>query len=283
MQKPDMQYFTTSEFAHLCGVTKHTLFHYDDIGILKPEYTGENGYRYYTIKQFYTYDVISVLKEAGTPLKEVKNYIQNQNPGLFLSILEEKQESLEKERLKIERMQKLLSSTIQMTKNALKADYDIPSIEECEAEHFIVMEIPKQESDRETLKRIRDHFEYCDKQNFYCELPFGCIIGKEKLEKKDYLHPDYYSNKIDTIQDSERLLIKPKGLYAVLFHKGPYYALSVSYEKLKEYISANHMKICGNTYENDMLSYFAAENPQEYVIKISIQICCDSEPIQDLF
>lgn len=85
------QYFTTSEFAKVCGVTKHTLFHYDDIGILKPEIVKENGYRYYSYKQFYTFDIIAVLKGTGTPLNEIKEYIQDQNTLHFLSMLKQKQ------------------------------------------------------------------------------------------------------------------------------------------------------------------------------------------------
>lgn len=47
------EYFLTSgEFAELCGTTKETLFHYDEIGILKPAWLGENRYRYYTPAQF---------------------------------------------------------------------------------------------------------------------------------------------------------------------------------------------------------------------------------------
>ena len=71
------QYFTTSEFAEICGVTKHTLFHYDDIGILKPEIVSESGYRYYSINQFFTFDIISILKEAEMPLKEIKEYVEH--------------------------------------------------------------------------------------------------------------------------------------------------------------------------------------------------------------
>lgn len=85
------QYFTTSEFAKVCGVTKHTLFHYDEIGILKPEIVKENGYRYYSYKQFYTFDIIAVLKGTGTPLNEIKEYIQDQNTLHFLSMLKQKQ------------------------------------------------------------------------------------------------------------------------------------------------------------------------------------------------
>lgn len=32
---------STKQFATLCQTTKHTLIHYDEIGILKPNYIGE--------------------------------------------------------------------------------------------------------------------------------------------------------------------------------------------------------------------------------------------------
>lgn len=51
-------YFKTAEFAALCGVRKDTLLHYDHIGLLKPQWVGENGYRYYAAQQLRTYDLI---------------------------------------------------------------------------------------------------------------------------------------------------------------------------------------------------------------------------------
>ena len=41
----DEKLYTTGQFADMCGVKKQTLFHYDDIGILKPVLVEENGYR----------------------------------------------------------------------------------------------------------------------------------------------------------------------------------------------------------------------------------------------
>ena len=52
-------YMTTGEFAALMGVSKHTLFHYDDIGLFSPEYVAENGYRMYSRYQLETLDEIS--------------------------------------------------------------------------------------------------------------------------------------------------------------------------------------------------------------------------------
>ena len=58
--------FKTAEFAALCGVKKDTLLHYDHIGLLKPQWVGENGYRYYSARQIPTYDLIATLRRLGT-------------------------------------------------------------------------------------------------------------------------------------------------------------------------------------------------------------------------
>ena len=44
--------FTTGDFASLCNTTRDTLYHYDEIGLLKPERVEPNGYRLYSLTQF---------------------------------------------------------------------------------------------------------------------------------------------------------------------------------------------------------------------------------------
>ena len=60
-------YYRISEFAALCGLSRDTLLHYDHIGLLKPAFVAPSGYRYYTLSQFTTVDLIEVLKASGTP------------------------------------------------------------------------------------------------------------------------------------------------------------------------------------------------------------------------
>ena len=61
------KYMTTGEFARRMGVTKNTLFHYDNIGLFLPEIVDTNDYRYYSIYQMEVFDTIIILKEMGTP------------------------------------------------------------------------------------------------------------------------------------------------------------------------------------------------------------------------
>ena len=81
---------STSEFAKLCNTTKQTLFYYDKENLLKPKYVSDNGYRRYGVEQFMDFDRITMYKETGSTLKEIKTYIRNVNGEAFLALLEKK-------------------------------------------------------------------------------------------------------------------------------------------------------------------------------------------------
>lgn len=73
MSKRLQNLYRISEFASLCGVTKHTLYHYDEIGLLRPCVIQDNGYRYYTMEQFSIFFIISILKKLEHPWKKLRN------------------------------------------------------------------------------------------------------------------------------------------------------------------------------------------------------------------
>lgn len=266
------QYFTTSEFAKVCGVSKYTLFHYHKIGILKPEYVNDKGYRFYSVKQFLNFDIIMILQEAGTPLSEIKKYLQNKNPTLFLSILKQKKEQLILEQNKIKRMQKLLQSTFDMTEDALNVVCNVPIIKECDEEYLIAVALSSKGIEKEDVRKIGEHFDYCSTHHIEYEYPVGSIISKDHLRKGIYDKPNYFFNKLIGSLEDERVHIKPKGQYAIICHKGSYGMLPKAYKILCNYIKEQHMIIIGNAYEQEILSYLAVKDSAEYIIRISIQV-----------
>jgi DNA-binding transcriptional MerR regulator len=44
--------YTVKELSRLAGVSVRTLHYYDEIGLLKPAFIKDNGYRFYTEKEF---------------------------------------------------------------------------------------------------------------------------------------------------------------------------------------------------------------------------------------
>jgi DNA-binding transcriptional MerR regulator len=66
-----MKNLTVTQLAAISGVTVRTLHHYDEIGLLKPAYVGENGYRYYGRAELLRLQQILFHREFGVPLNEI--------------------------------------------------------------------------------------------------------------------------------------------------------------------------------------------------------------------
>nr|WP_166175639.1 MerR family transcriptional regulator [Altererythrobacter segetis] len=63
--------YTVKQLARLSGVSVRTLHHYDEIGLLKPAFTGENRYRYYGREELLRLQDILFHRELGVPLQEI--------------------------------------------------------------------------------------------------------------------------------------------------------------------------------------------------------------------
>lgn len=271
MSRISNEYFTTSELAKTCGVTKQTLFHYDKIGLLKPEFINSNGYRYYSLRQCYVLDIINVLKKAGSSLEEIKEFIQKQNTPLLVNIFKEKQMELEIEKLRITRMQSILKSAIKMTEEAMEELRNTPTIEECEAECFIATPLKLGDGDKEFSRKLSEHRDYCEKYYIDHEFPIWTILSKDRFESGDY-YPDYIANKLNTPITVEKMLIKPEGFYAVMDHKGSYESMPQTYSIIKKFIENKGMNVIGNVYGLELLGYLAEKNPDNYKIRISVGV-----------
>ena len=71
--------YTVKQLADLAGVCPRTLHYYDEIGLLRPESTGANGYRYYGGEAVLTLQQILFYKELDFSLDEIKTILAN--PG----------------------------------------------------------------------------------------------------------------------------------------------------------------------------------------------------------
>lgn len=267
------KYFTTGEFASLCRTTKETLFHYDRIGILKPNHIGNNKYRYYSLEQFYDYDLINTLKAAGSSLSEIKTYLNNHNTNDFLNLLKENKKRLEKERKKIERMEYFLRNAILLTEKALSMPYHKPELVENEEEYFIATSLKKADSlsPQEEIEFFNDHFAYCERNQIYSEYPLGAIVSMDTLQEGKF-YESYYCTKLEKPVKAERLYIKPKGTYLTMLHKGFYDTRKDAYQILFDYMKQHNLVFNGNSYEQELISYLAVNEVNNMVLQISIQI-----------
>src|SRR3954454_18334529 len=64
--------FTVKQVAAMSGVSVRTLHFYDETGLLKPAFTGSNGYRFYEEPQLLLLQQILFYRELGFKLKDIR-------------------------------------------------------------------------------------------------------------------------------------------------------------------------------------------------------------------
>lgn len=72
-----MKYYKTGQFAKMANVSERTIRYYDKIGLLKPSFIMENGYRQYSEKDFIKLQKIIALKHLGFTIEDIFPIVNN--------------------------------------------------------------------------------------------------------------------------------------------------------------------------------------------------------------
>ena len=113
-------YFSISEFARLCNTTRDTLIHYDKIGLLIPAFIASNGYRYYSFRQYESFQMIYTMKLLGVSLSKIKEYQKEGTPQDLLSMFDSIEIDLDKQIEHLNSIKQIVSHEKYEMKNTLE-------------------------------------------------------------------------------------------------------------------------------------------------------------------
>jgi DNA-binding transcriptional MerR regulator len=102
----DDSVFTIKKLADIAGVSVRTLHYYDQIGLIVPEFTATNGYRYYGKKQTLLLQQVLFFRELGFSLEQIRKILTRPNINLT-HVLETHRQTLAD---KVERLQTLIKT-----------------------------------------------------------------------------------------------------------------------------------------------------------------------------
>jgi DNA-binding transcriptional MerR regulator len=106
-----MKTYTVNQLAQLAGISVRALHHYDEIGLLKPAFTGDNRYRYYGEEELLRLQQILINRELDIPLAEIGAILDA--PGFDkVQTLQRQRERLEEQAQRYARMVKTIDRTI---------------------------------------------------------------------------------------------------------------------------------------------------------------------------
>lgn len=265
-------YFSSGEFARLCGTTKETLRHYNNIGLLKPAKVTENGYQYYSAFQFYDFYFISTFRGTGMNLKELEEKLAETDERAFCDTLRHQLKKIQAEKKELIKKEKLLKRTIDKFDYLYEGDR-VGSLElyDMEEEYYIATPVNGDaDDDRVWMETLKSHLDYCHRGNLNEEYQLTYCWNMEDMQAGNTGKGWSIMSQLAEPADDPRFKIKPAGTYAcILFRE--YDFSSGQMEKVKEEIRKRGLKICGDAYEADV-SLFSPGMKAGYVTEISIMV-----------
>lgn len=265
-------YMTTGEFAKLMKVSKHTLFHYDDIGLFSPEEVGENGYRYYSIYQMETLDTILMLKKSGMSLLEIKDFMEHRNPDKFLKIFDAKQREINQEIARLQTMKEWMEQRKEKIQYMQNCDFSAIRKVHYAERYYLYEKMDENATDRDFFLKINKLIARMEEVNEDLDYDVAYLQMPKEIESGIY---NGYHNAILLLRQkipAADVQILPEGEYVAAYHVGHWENIGDTYKKLLNYIQEYNLETEGEYLEYYVVDNFIAKDIRDYVTEISIRI-----------
>lgn len=267
-----MKHFTTGEFAEICGVKKQTIFHYDEIGLLKPDFTRANGYRYYSIQQVETFSVIEMLKEIDMSLAEIKHFLEIKSPQKAIALLAEKEAMMAEKIKKLQQTQQIIHNKKLQIEKALNLDFDQINIQRQEESAYLLSQEVTQYSDKFVSKLLMDFINEAKEKGLDRGHPIGVLMPYSALIENNYQNFSHFSVRLEHPSVEEPNYAQSAGDYVIAYHKGSYLHIHETYLKIKAFLIHEKYQIAGNSIEEYLLDEVSVNGFDNYVTRIMIQV-----------
>lgn len=265
-------YLTTGEFAKLCGIPKHILFHYDQIGLFQPEIIQENGYRYYSFRQYDTFSIIVALKQLGMPLKEIKKFMDQRNPNALISLLDQKSEEVTKEIHRLERIKDEIDALKNLTEEALTLEYNTIELAHHKAVYALRSPLMDQDADHSYLDFMSSLSAFRNSSNASMIDFLGASLTIKNILEKRFDSFSYLYTKGENTHGENISLVRKEGWYLQVYYKGSYQNISEMYTKIIEYAEEQDIQLGDHAYEEYLIFEIGTKKKEDYVTLILIEI-----------
>lgn len=273
--KNSRNYFTTGEFARICGVKKQTLFHYDEIGIFRPAITGENGYRYYSYTQIETFQVLMALRDLNVPLKDIKAHMAHRSPQALIELLEERRSEVDEMIRKLQWSKKFIDTKIELTREGLDAPIGQVVFEDMPDEYHITTRYKGPDEDRDIMKAVSDHLNFRQELEIPSCYAIGAMIPVDSVTEAGYLYSHFYS-----VVDREDLKpgdykhanLDTGGRYICIYDDRGYRNVHENCRRLMDFARENGLHLGSHFYEEVILDDLSVNGYDDYLVKLAVRV-----------
>lgn len=265
-------YLSISEFAEIANTNRKKLIYYDRIGLFKPSYIAENGYRYYRHRQIETYFTINTLSKLGLPLKEIKKYLMIQNPDQAQVTFHEINRVIQNKIVELQGYSNLINMRNQNLREAKCAKMYSPYIKHLSNRYILASPIFNIFTDEIPPIIYTNLWNRAKELNIAYGYPIGYIISKKNFINKKYKQISQVFFKLNKNDRKRADKTLPSEKYLINYGMGHYGDTEEIYHQLYEYIRLHNLQPVGEITEEYLLDEVVAEDPDSFIIKVSVPV-----------
>ena len=266
--------FSIGDMAKLFHLSVGSLRHYEEIGLLQPEWVDPNsGYRYYSARQFEPLNTIRYLRALDMPLGEIADFMQNKDVERMEEKLCQQKNAVIRKKQELERIERKIDNRLQQlyeAKNAVLEQIELVQLpdsrivfmeDSLNINGFLDMQAPIR-----TLTRA-------DTEAIVFLGKVGVAISGKHLQQGIFTQYDgifLVLDEEDQYEGKTRFL--PGSLCVRIRFCGSHGEAPAQYKKLMHYIQEHKLKVTGFSREITMIDYGFTNDLQKFVTEISIPV-----------
>lgn len=269
-------YMTTGEFARMMRVSKDTLFHYDKIGLLKPDIVKSNGYRYYSVYQADLLEAIFMLRDLGMPLKEIQEHLIRRHPQAMDRLFAERELQIEREIEKLQSMKRWLRWNRERIQDAAEIDTSKIMIKTLPERYYLYSKMTDG-TDREIYMKSSRLIGQLMKAEPEAVYHFAVLQHRSNIDAGQY---NSYDNTMVLLGKKPSQIpcrILAPGRYLTGYHKGSWDTVGEAYERMLAYSREQEISLQEEFVERYVIDGFTASSEEDFITEITVGIAEEGE------
>lgn len=266
--------FSIGKVAKMFHLSVSLLRHYENIGLLLPEYISpQSGYRYYSPEQFEILNTIRYLRALEMPLSEIENFLKNRDISSMNEKLLQQKEIVIKKQRELKRIEQKINHRLNWIKDAQSIALDEITIINSPERKIVWLDKPLKINDYLDMEVPIRLLDQSDAEAVVFLGKVGVSISREHLCSKELSNydgaflilddEDIYSGKTITL---------PSSLCVRIRFKGSHTDAPKQYNLLFDYIEQNNLEITGFSREVTLIDYGITNDKEKFVTEISIPV-----------
>lgn len=269
--------FPIGEVSRLFHISVSSLRHYENIGLLTPEYISpDSGYRYYGTAQFEILNTIRYLRALDMPLPEIEDFLKNRDIDRIEGKLRQQKQTVLKKQQELERIERKIDHRLSWLLDAQSTPLDTVSLVQLPACRIVWVDDPLKIDGSADMEAPIRKLDQSDAEAVVFLGKVGLGISAEHLQAAQ---TEQYDG-IFLVLDQEDIytgdtLTLPETLCVRLRFRGSHTEARAQYQRLLSYIQKHQMQIAGFSREVTLIDYGITNDPEKFVTEICIPVNCE--------